>query len=217
MPLASKENEDKNPYFPIYVKIKGKPCLVVGGGRVAERKVQDLLHHEAVVSIVSPRLTEPLTNLAKEKKIKAIRRNFKTEDLEEAFIVIAATNSRETNAKVYEEAVKRKILVNVSDQPELCSFIIPAVVRRGLLQISISTGGKSPALAQRIREAIEEQFGSEYSDLVETMANIRKELKRKISDPQKRIKTYKKIVELKWQEQVNSREDINKSIKTFTS
>ena len=166
-------------YFPVFLNIQRKKCVVVGGGQVAFRKVRMLLDCGANVTVISPVLHPDLTELANRKSIQVIRRSFKLGDLKGAFIVIAATDTKETNRKVAQEAGRVGALVNVVDDSEPSDFIVPSLLRRGDLAITISTGGMSPALARKIRTKLEESFGEEYALLVSLVEEVRSTLRRK--------------------------------------
>jgi len=160
-------------FYPICLDLEGRPCVVVGGGRVAERKVLGLLSCSAQVSVVSPELTGELLHQHNEGAIQWINREYRKGDLQHAFLVIAATDDEETQKQVYEEAAAHNILLNVADVPQRCNFILPATVRQGDLIISISTAGKSPALARKLRMELEKRFGAEYRILVDILGAIR--------------------------------------------
>jgi precorrin-2 dehydrogenase / sirohydrochlorin ferrochelatase len=165
-------------YFPVFLNIRRKKCVVVGGGEVAFRKVRMLLDSGANVTVISPVLHPDLFELADKKSIQVIRRSFKLGDLKGAFIVIAATDTKQINRKVAEEAGRVGALVNVVDNPEPSDFIVPSLLRRGDLTITISTGGMSPALAKKIRMRLEESFGEEYALLVSLVEEVRSTLRR---------------------------------------
>ncbi len=160
-------------FYPICLDLEGKTCVVVGGGRVAERKVLGLLSCFAQVSVISPELTDELLRLHNEGIIKWINREYRPGELEQAFLVIAATDDEETQKQVHEEAAKHNLLLNVADVPRLCNFILPATLRQGDLTISVSTAGKSPALAGKLRMELEKRFGKEYRVLVDILGAIR--------------------------------------------
>ena len=168
--------------FPIFLKLEGKPCLVVGGGPIAEGKIAGLLRSGARVTVISPELTAALAALAESGAIDWKRRNFEIADLDGAFLVVAATSSFDANALIYQEADQRGILCNAVDQPDQCHFYYPAVVDRGPLQIAISTAGLSPSLAQRLRKDLEIQFGPEYEGWVEWLGRVRSALMSRGSD-----------------------------------
>ena len=163
-------------FYPICLDLEAKPCVVVGGGRVAERKVLGLLACSAQVSVISPVLTEKLQQQHADGNIRWIDREYLQGDLAQAFLVIAATDDEETQKQVYEEAASKNLLLNVADVPQRCNFILPATVRRGDLTISVSTAGKSPALARKLRMELEKRFGPEYRILVNILGAIRPEI-----------------------------------------
>jgi precorrin-2 dehydrogenase/sirohydrochlorin ferrochelatase len=159
--------------FPVFLKLDRRPCLVVGGGSIGESKVQSLLAAGARVTVVSPAVTEILRQQALEKLITWHSREFFSADLDGVFVVIAATSDQGVNELVYQEAERRGILCNAVDEPPRCHFYFPAVVRRGALQIAISTAGLSPALAQRLRKELEDQFGPEYEEWLQWLGRVR--------------------------------------------
>lgn len=163
--------------FPMFMKLGGRRCLVVGAGSVAEPKISSLLEADALVKVVAPQATERVRSLARESRIEWEQREFRESDIEDCFLVVSATNSVQVNTAVYREAEARGVLCNAVDDPERCDFFYPAVVRRGPLQIAISTAGYSPALAQRLRRELEEQFGPEYSGWVEQLGRERTRLR----------------------------------------
>src|SRR3990170_3499874 len=176
-------------YYPIYLDIRDKPCVVIGGGEVAERKVFSLLNAGAKVTVVSPAVTAVLKGISEAGRVEIKERPFSKGDLKGAFLAYAATDSEDINYKISEEARKRGVLLNIVDKPEMCDFIVPSVVERGLLSIAISTGGASPAFAKRLRLEMEERYGEEYSVFLEIMAAIRQKLltKGSVSDKNKKI------------------------------
>jgi precorrin-2 dehydrogenase/sirohydrochlorin ferrochelatase len=168
--------------FPIFLKLEGRPCLVVGGGPVAEGKIIGLLRSGACVNVVSPKLTAALARFAQSNTIYWKQRNFEPADLDGVLLAVGATSDFEVNTSVYREADRRGILCNAVDQPEQCHFYYPAVVDRGPLQIAISTAGLSPSLAQRLRKDLELEFGPEYERWVEWLGRVRSVLMSKGSD-----------------------------------
>ena len=164
---------NNSQYFPVCLKIAGRQCLVIGGGRVGERKVQGLLAHGALVKVISPELSEPLSALLQAGMIDWLPRLYQEGDLAGAFLVIAATDDPAVQERIHAEAEERNILLNVADVPKWCNFILPATARRGDLSISVSTAGKSPALASSLRQALEVQFGPEYGVLVDILGALR--------------------------------------------
>ena len=160
-------------YFPINVDITDRNCTVIGGGKVAERKVKGLLACQGRVEVISPELTDNLADMAARSLIKWQARGFVKGDLAHSFLVIAATDDEEVQEQVYNEAQEGNILLNVADVPKWCNFILPASLRRGDLTITISTAGKSPALARRTRQRLEADFGQEYDLALQLMGALR--------------------------------------------
>ena len=160
--------------YPVFLDIKGKPCLVVGGGEVAFRKTETLLESGATqVKVVAPLLHPGFAKLGEKGRLKFFRRKFRLSDLKGAAIVVCSTDSEEVNALVGEAAVKRGALVNVVDRPALCNFIVPAVLRNGPLTIAVSTGGASPALAKKIRIQLQKTYGGAFAKKVEALRKLR--------------------------------------------
>jgi precorrin-2 dehydrogenase/sirohydrochlorin ferrochelatase len=162
--------------FPMFVKLEGRQCLVVGAGAIAEGKIRGLLQAGANVRVVAPRAVLQIQTWAKNNAIVWHTRAFHPRDLDGAFLVITATSSPEVNAEVFKRASEKKVLCNSVDDPDNCDFYYPAVVTRGDLQIAISTNGRSPALAQRLRHELEEQFGPEYAAWVNELGEVRDQL-----------------------------------------
>jgi len=160
-------------YYPMFVDLTRRRCLIVGGGPVAERKAQGLLEAEARVVVVSPTLTEHLQRWALDGLITYVPRTFEDGDVGGCALIIAATDRGTVNTHVARVARRRGIWVNVVDTPGECDFIAPAVVRRGALQLAISTGGKSPMLAKRLREGFETAIGPEYGELADVLGAMR--------------------------------------------
>lgn len=172
--------------FPVFVKLAGRRCLVVGAGTVGQAKIRSLLDAGAIVDVVAPHATAEVEEWAGRGNVRWEKRDFQSSDLDDAFFVIAATNSSETNAVIFRESQQRKVLCNSVDDPQNCDFYYPAVVRRGDLQIAISTAGKSPALAQRLRKDFEAQFGPEYGDWLDELGHARNDLFAQPIDPEQR-------------------------------
>jgi len=160
-------------YFPVCLEIAGRLCLVIGGGRVAERKAKALLACGGRVRVISPELTDGLAALQEAGDLLWVDRPYRDGDLRDAFLVIAATDDPEVQNRIYDEANRQNILLNVADVPQKCNFILPATVRRGDLTVSISTGGKSPALAKQLRRELEQRFGPEYNFLLAVLGTLR--------------------------------------------
>jgi precorrin-2 dehydrogenase/sirohydrochlorin ferrochelatase len=164
------------PYYPVCLDLRGRPCVVVGGGKVAERKVNGLLACNAQVKIISPDLTEELMQLHTDGKLEWLDRPYRRGDLAQAFLVIAATDDEQAQQMVQEEAEEQNKLLNVADVPQRCNFILPATVRRGDLTIAVATGGKSPALAKKLRQELEKRVGPEYTVLVNILGALRPQI-----------------------------------------
>jgi precorrin-2 dehydrogenase/sirohydrochlorin ferrochelatase len=162
--------------FPIYLKLAGRCCLVVGAGKISEGKVAGLIRAGAKVEVVAPRGTPQIKKWHQQKKLRWRRREFRPSDLEGALLVVAATDSPKLHEQIFREARARAVLCNVVDVPPLCDFYYPAVVRRGDLQIAISTGGSSPSLAKRLREEMESAFGPEYEAWLRVLARKRQKI-----------------------------------------
>jgi precorrin-2 dehydrogenase/sirohydrochlorin ferrochelatase len=163
-------------YYPILLDLNRKLCVIVGGGRVAERKVRSLLQAGARVKVISPHLILSLERLKENRKIIHRQRSFRTGDLEGAFLAIAATDDRQANERVFSQSLQRKIPVNVVDDPVHSSFIVPSLVQQGDLIIAISTSGKSPALAKALRQKFQKEIGPEYIFLLKLLGALRKKI-----------------------------------------
>lgn len=172
--------------FPMLVDLKQKDCLVIGGGNVARRKVELLLESEARVRVISIELCSELRKLFDEGKITWSKKRFQAEDLQKPFLVICATDDSTVNSEVSKLCREKAVPVNVVDDPSKCSFHVPAVLRRGDLTITVSTGGKSPLLSGYIRSELEEQFDNEYADYLELLGRVRERIALEISDSEKR-------------------------------
>lgn len=179
-------------YYPIFLNIQDKKCVVVGGGNVAWRKVCSLKEAGAKVTVVSPDFCPELEG---ETGVERIQQKYDTAILKGAALVIASTDDGVVNKKVYRDAIESGILVNVVDKPELCSFIVPASVMRGNLCISISTGGASPALARNIRENLEQHFGEEYDEFTKLLSEMRQKMLSEITNESIRRDILQRIAE----------------------
>lgn len=160
--------------FPMFLKLEGRQILVVGAGKVGEPKIAGLLDTGAHIRVVALEATPAVREWAREGKIELSVRAFSSDDLVGAFLAVVATSSRNLNERIYHEAQRRAVLCNVVDVPDLCDFFYPSVVRRGDLQIAVSTSGKSPSLAQKIRQQLERQFGPGYAAWVAELGETRK-------------------------------------------
>jgi precorrin-2 dehydrogenase / sirohydrochlorin ferrochelatase len=165
-------------FYPILVDLQGKNALVVGGGKVAQRKIETLLEHGACVQVVARELTPGLEQLRGAGKIRFLGGEFSEALLKGAFVVFAATDDASLNRRVSETARQRGLLVNAVDQPADCNFIVPSILSRGDLLIAVSTSGKSPAFARKVRVELEQHFGEEYGSFLTLMGSLRKEILR---------------------------------------
>lgn len=161
-------NTFKNPYFPVFLDLRGQACLVVGGGEVAIRKAESLLEAGAKVKLVAPGCAAP------PEGVWFLTRPFQEEDLEGQTLIFAATDNRGLNAEIARMAAARNLWVNAVDDPQACRFIMPAVVSQGDVVIAVSTGGQSPILARRIKERLQEEFGPEYGRLAALLGELRR-------------------------------------------
>ena len=163
-------------YYPVNLDMTNKRCVVVGGGDIAERKVARLLECGAQVTVVSKSLTPVLKARKKTGQMDHIDRDYEDQALDGAFMVIGATDRNDVNERISKEAMARGLLVNIVDDPDRCNFILPSLVQQGDLSIAISTGGKSPALAKKLRKELEKQYGPEYQTLLVIMGILRKRI-----------------------------------------
>jgi len=182
-------------YYPVFLNVANKRALVVGGGPVAQRKVETLLDYGISVSLVSRDLTSRLKKLVDEQTVHFAGTQFNERHLEGMFLVIAATDDAGLNRRVSVSAQARGLLVNAVDQPEDCTFIVPSIIRRGDLQVAISTSGKSPALARKIREEMELRFGEEYEKLLLIMGNIREMILTRGLPQEQNKRIFKQIID----------------------
>ena len=182
-------------YYPANLALENKRCLVIGAGEVALRKVRRLLEYGARVLVIGPKVVPGLKTLAKKKKIILKKRMVNLGDLKGAYLVISATGERRMNSLASSYCRKKNILINVVDSPKECSFILPSVVRRGALSISISTDGISPALARKIRKDLERRFGPEYAKLLRIMKGIRPQAIKKIKNLKSRKVFFQKALQ----------------------
>lgn len=171
------KREQPSSYYPVFLNISGKRCVVVGGGQVALRKVRALLEHRANIEVISPDPCSELIELAEDGQIRVFRRHYQPGDLRKAFTAIAATDNSDINLQVVKEARRKAVLVNVVDDAENSDFILPSYLRRGDVTVAISTAGRSPALARKIRTRLEKVFGDEYASLALLIDEVRTEAK----------------------------------------
>jgi len=182
-------------YYPICLDIKERHCLVIGGGRVAERKVKGILACDGQVTVISPELTDNLVKLAARRQISWQKKPYQSGDIQGAFMVIAATDDPAVQKEVFLEAERNNILLNVADVPDKCNFILPALAKRGDLTIAISTAGNSPALAKKMRQQLQKDYGPEYEKLVEIMGQVRPVVMAKGESQQENEAVFNNILE----------------------
>jgi len=173
-------------YYPVFLDLQGKPVLLIGGGRVAERKAMGLLACGARVTVISPTLTKKLALLAQAGALRHRRQAWRPADLKAAFLILATTNDRKVNAEIARRAHAMSRLVNIADDPARCNVIAPSVVARGDLIIAVSTGGKSPALARRLRRELERSIGSDYGKFLKILGRVREQVQARVSSIAKR-------------------------------
>jgi precorrin-2 dehydrogenase/sirohydrochlorin ferrochelatase len=163
----------RSPKHPIFLDLRDRPVVVVGGGQVADRKIATLIEAGARVTVISPRVTGRIRRWAEAGRVRLEQRGYHAGDLHGARLAYVASGDREANRAVREEADAEGVWLNVADEPALCDFFAPAVVRRGHLAIAISTNGTSPALAARLRDRFERELGPEYAEVLEQLAELR--------------------------------------------
>ena len=166
-------------YYPVYLNLQGRRCVIIGGGGVAEGKIARLLESGAEIRVISPDASPGIQRMADAGAIQWEPRPYRPGDLAGAFIAIAATNLREVNRRIFDEAEARGVMLNAVDDPPNCSFIAPSIVQRGPVTVAISTGGASPALARKLRESLQESGDLAWADLANVMAAARARLRQK--------------------------------------
>lgn len=181
--IEQKSSRTEHAPYPLYLCVEGKPVVVVGGGRVAERKVHTLLGHGAAVTVVAPEITAGLRDLVAAGRVDWADRAFQEGDVSVAMLVFAATGDRDVDGAVSAEAQRRGILVNAADMPDLCTALVPSVLRRGRLQIAVSTQGASPALARDIRRSLEAEFPDWWEPYLDLLAEVRLLIKARVPGP----------------------------------
>lgn len=180
-------------YYPVFLDLQGRPVTVIGGGRVAERKVGPLLICGAAVTVISPSLTRKLRLLVRAGAIRHRARSWRRGDLAGALLILATTHSRMANARIAQSLDPNSRLINIADDPSRCNVIAPSIVTRGDLTIAISTSGKSPALARRIRRELEQSFGSEYGRFLKILGQVRTQLKARVPSMAKRRRILERL------------------------
>jgi len=178
--------------YPIVLNLSGRRVVVVGGGEVALRKARALADAGARVRVVAPKLAP---GFAEDGRFECVAAGYEKQRLEGARVAVAATDDEAINRRIAEDARSAGVLVNVVDRPELCDFIVPAQVRRGDLVVAVSTGGAAPALAKRLRERLEKEFGPEYAVLLEALREVRDDLKKRKVSPETRRRVFERLAE----------------------
>ncbi len=189
-------------YYPAFLNLKGKKAIVIGGGKVAERKILALLKTGANMTVISPEITKKIVNTKNKGKIKHICRQYRKGDLKNAFLVIAATDYPVINEQVSKDA---PCLVNVVDTPSLCNFIVPSIMNRGLLNMAVSTSGISPALSRSIRKELEKLYGPEFANYLSSLKKIRTKAMEIIQDKKKRGEFLKAVASEKMIEMLRTK------------
>jgi len=182
-------------YYPIFLSVEGRPCVVIGGGEVAERKTGSLLDSGAAVRVVSPTVTRALAAAARRGEITHEPRAYRDGDLRGAFLAYAATDDEDLHARIHAEAEREGVLLNVVDRPRWCHFIVPSTFARGDLAVAVSTGGASPALARRVREEIQDALGPEFDRAVLVLGRLRERLRKKDLSAAERRQIFTELVE----------------------
>jgi len=182
-------------YYPIHLDIQDRNCLVVGGGGVGTRKVKTLLKCGAKVTVVSPEISDRLQNLAQSARLTLKPRPYRTEDIEGMFLVIGASDDETLNRQISSDAERRNTLCNIADRPEKCNFILPSILRRDDLVITVSTSGRSPALAKKLRKNLERRFGPEYGDFLKLMGAIRSKLLSQAHEPEVHKPLFEQLID----------------------
>jgi precorrin-2 dehydrogenase / sirohydrochlorin ferrochelatase len=182
-------------FYPVYLNLKNKRVVVIGGGEVAERKMESLLGTGASISVISPEVTPRIQAVADQKQIDLHRRAYASGDCDGATLVFSATDDAKASEQVFQDATGAGAWVNTADQPALCDFIMPAVVRRGDVAIAISTGGTSPGLAARLRQKIAMLIGPEYGRLAHLLSEARPKIREQVHDVRKRKELHERILD----------------------
>ncbi len=178
-------------YYPVFLKLEGRPCVVIGGGAETEQRVRALVDAGAEVTLIAPDATENITRLAARWEA----REYRSGDLEGAFLAVACTGDRSQNAAIFAEAEARGIPFNATDDSPHCSFIFPAIHRQGDLVVAVSSGGKSPALASRVRDRIAQDLGPEYAEFLDLLAGVRPEVTERYPDFERRREVWYRLVD----------------------
>lgn len=189
-------NPARAPHYALFLDLEGREVLVVGGGAVAWRKVESLLDCGARVTVVAPSVVKELDELEREQQIRIVRRSYQSEDPSSQLLAIAATDDPELNRRIAAECRERRILVNVADDPHVADFLVPSLIRRGAIQIAVSTGGGSPAIARRLRQVIEEAVEPEWDEVLGLLAELREPAKTSLPTDTARRRFFDEILDL---------------------
>jgi precorrin-2 dehydrogenase/sirohydrochlorin ferrochelatase len=181
-------------FYPVNLDIKDRGCLVVGGGAVASRKAKTLAECGAIVTVVSLEFTQSLRDIESSSNVTLISRPYETSDLDGKFLVIGATNNEALNRRINADAEARHMLCNIADVPDICNFILPSIIRRGDLVIAVSTSGKSPAFAKKLRKDLEKNFGDEYARFLALMGAIRTRLLQTAHAPEAHKPLFERLI-----------------------
>ncbi|MBW2367082.1 MAG: bifunctional precorrin-2 dehydrogenase/sirohydrochlorin ferrochelatase [Deltaproteobacteria bacterium] len=182
-------------YYPINLDVDGRNCLVVGGGSVGTRKVKTLLSCGARVTVVSPKISAELRRLLESGQIQFMERTYRSTDLTRMFLVFGASDNEQLNRRIHADATQRNMLCNIADKPAVCNFILPAIVRRGDLVLTVSTSGKSPAFSKKLRKDLEKQFGEEYIEFLRLLGVIREKLLAEKHEPEAHKTLFESLIE----------------------
>ena len=181
--------------YPVNLRLSGRKCLVVGGGAVAERKIEGLLKAQALVTVIAPEVTGAIERLASEGRLEWCCREYRQGDASGSFLVFCATDREAVNEQAAADAHALGLLVNVADAPTLCSFTVPAQITRGELLLTVSTGGHSPAFTRRLREELALLYGDEYGYFLEIISRARGEVRRRLALSREREKFWRQTVD----------------------
>lgn len=179
--------------FPLCIDLTNKKCVIIGGGKIALAKIKVLIEFNPQITVISPECCDDIVSLYKKNKLSWIKKEYSVNDINEAYLVVSATSDKNINEKVFVDAQKNNILVNVVDDPEKCTFIFPSIVKRKDLIISISTSGKYPALSKYLRKKLEKEFSAEYGTILSELHEYRQKILKEVEDERdrKRILTNK--------------------------
>ncbi len=206
-------------FCPLHIDLKGRECLVFGGGAVAERKVKVMLAYLAKVTVVSPDLTSTLSDLVDSKTINYLADIYRPAYLKDRFMVICATDSEDINRKAAEDCIEQGILVNSVSEPDKCTFFLPALLKKGPLSIAVSTAGRSPSLSCRIRDKLDSFFGPEYEDYINFLGEVRSQVIERIADKKSRRAVFEYLAgdEFFSAFKVSSRHEIEKIVERIVA